>query len=322
VGKSEALLTLLRITFKIKVETMSEQHSKTRWHLLLGTLLEHLLTPLDLQVLLEVPVMSEPPKADVILRRRHTEEWTTEQKAFLPDGIRDTKAANVLLEFKYTESITTEAVQQILGYDWLYRQAQKLKPHELQCYLLSSKKPHRTTLTKFGYQATELSGVYYSKHCLIQRVSLLSLNELANTEHNVWMRCFASQPTEKKKAFQQLKVTDLRKINLQLYWFLNGLLKLYFQKRGLNEMRIELTPEDVTEVGKMWDNTLLQRLSVEQRLQGIDPEIILNHFDIAERLRGIEPEERLRGLEPEERLKGLSLKEIEAYLQKLKRTQS
>jgi hypothetical protein len=44
--------------------------SKTRWHRLLGRLLEELLAPLGISVFTEFPLMSEPPKTDILLLRK------------------------------------------------------------------------------------------------------------------------------------------------------------------------------------------------------------------------------------------------------------
>jgi len=202
---------------------MSDSNTKTRWHLLLGTLLEYLLPPVGIQVSIEPPVMSDPPKADIILLRRDTDDWTPEQKARLPDGIRDSQASHILLEFKYTESITTDALQQILGYEFFYRKAQNLKPEQLACFLISAKKPQTATLSKFDYQATKQQGVYQSSNLLLQKIPLISLNELPNNSHNAWLRCFASKYAEKRKAFQCIEPEEIGQTNLKLYWFVSGL---------------------------------------------------------------------------------------------------
>ncbi|MBI3959527.1 MAG: hypothetical protein HY328_12030 [Chloroflexi bacterium] len=65
------------------------------WHQLLGTLLELALTPVDIQVETEVQVMAEPPKADILLLRRKTPQWTDAQRALLPDGIRESSAGHI-----------------------------------------------------------------------------------------------------------------------------------------------------------------------------------------------------------------------------------
>lgn len=61
-----------------------------------------------------------------------------------------------------------------------------------------------------------------------------------------------------------------------------------------------LTPEQVTEMGKLFSRHILQHLPLE------------------ERLAGLKPEERLAGLKPEERLAGLSIEELERYVRQLK----
>ena len=67
-------------------------------HQLLGKVLEIVLTPVDITVESEVQVMSEPPKADLLLLRRNGRRWSEEQRKLLPDGIRDRQARHHLLE--------------------------------------------------------------------------------------------------------------------------------------------------------------------------------------------------------------------------------
>ncbi len=56
----------------------------------------------------------------------------------------------------------------------------------------------------------------------------------------------------------------------------------------------------------------LDRVPVEERLKGINPD---------DRLKGLKPEERLKGLPLEERLSGFSADEVEAYARKLREQQ-
>ena len=94
---------------------MSEASSESRqvrrphamrinWHQFLGKDFDLVFTPLGLEIVLEGLALSEPPRVDIVILRRHTSEWTPEQYAFLPDGIRQSKASNVLIEHKQTES--------------------------------------------------------------------------------------------------------------------------------------------------------------------------------------------------------------------------
>jgi len=78
-------------------------------------------------------------------------------------------------------------------------------------------------------------------------------------------------------------------------------------------MKIEVTPEDVIEIGKMLEGTPFERSMFRAKMREfMTPE---------ERLEGLTPEQRLKGLEPEERLKGLAPEAIEAYLEKIKHNQ-
>ncbi|MBF0101794.1 MAG: hypothetical protein HQK77_12895 [Desulfobacterales bacterium] len=87
---------------------MEEQKTEqTQWHELLAAVLEALLTPLGIQVLTEFPIMSSPPKADIVILRREGKAWSDAQKERLPDGIRQRSASHILIEFKYTESAGT-----------------------------------------------------------------------------------------------------------------------------------------------------------------------------------------------------------------------
>ena len=139
----------------------SEKHSaRALRHQLLGKLLEIVLTPVDIIVESELQVMSEPPKADVLLLRRHGKQWSEAQRKLLPDGIRDRQAHHHLLECKFSESLNEAALQQALSYDYFYRQTQQLRVAELQTYVVSAKTPQAALLDKYGYQAAEQPGVY------------------------------------------------------------------------------------------------------------------------------------------------------------------
>jgi hypothetical protein len=131
---------------------------KTSWHRLLARLLELVLSPFGIDVQPNVSVMTEPPEADILLLRRDTPQWTAVQRAHLPDGIRDSKASHILIEFKQTQSFNEEALTQAVGYDYFYKHAKELLHTEVQTVLLSARKPRSDTLTYLGYQATEYPG--------------------------------------------------------------------------------------------------------------------------------------------------------------------
>ncbi|MBF0227466.1 MAG: hypothetical protein HQK76_18630 [Desulfobacterales bacterium] len=107
-------------------------------------------------------------------------------------------------------------------------------------------------------------------------------------------------------------------LSKELQWIISGL-NYYLNKEGEDVMKIEITPEDVKNVGKEWINAILSGLKPEERLSGLKPEERLSGLKLEERLLGLKPEKRLFGLKPEERLSGLKLEDIEAYLEKIKK---
>ena len=53
---------------------MAKKKTRTRWHRLLGKLLEETLAPVGVTVQTEFPIMSNPPQADILLLRREKED--------------------------------------------------------------------------------------------------------------------------------------------------------------------------------------------------------------------------------------------------------
>lgn len=266
--------------------------SKTRWHRLLGALLEEILVPVGISVFTDFPIMSEPPESDILLLRKEGHIWSDRQKAFLPDGIRDSRASHILIEFKYTESVNENAVRQIMAYDYFYRSTQGLKKEEAESFLISAKTPQKNTLNQFGYAETDKPGVYKSSNTLLRAIPLISLNELTVEEYNVWFKCFASRKEEKKSAFALVIQRGLSLLTTKLEWMTDGLTLLF--EKGERAMTVEITPETVMELGKNLRTTLLSHLRPEE---------------IDKILSTLKPEKRLEGLKPEE---------IESYLVKIK----
>jgi hypothetical protein len=285
------------------------EKSKTRWHLMLGTMFEELLTPVGIKVYTDFPVMADRPMADILLLRKETPEWTPEQLARLSDGVRDCGADHILIEFKYTESVGVSAFRQAAGYDYFYNSSKQLTARQARTFLVSSKTVKRETLDKFSYFRTDKAGVLQSQNPMLEPISLLILNDLSKEPHNAYIKCFASLIREKEAAFGMLSNRKADPISAKLTHLLEGLMDIWFSKGGIF-MEQELTPEKVIERGKMLGDLYLKSLPPEERLKGLGPEEVLKNF---------KPEEVLKNFKPEERLKGLSAEEIEAYLRKLKK---
>ncbi len=277
------------------MENETTKH-ETRWHRLLGKLLEGLLTPVGISVYTEVPVMSDPPKADILLLTKETKgKWTPEQMERLPDGIREKKANHILLEFKHTESLSIDPRWQTGMYERLYKSSKGLKKKEARIFVISSKKPRKSTLEKFGYCTTDKKGVYSSVNVMLESIILISLNDLANTPHNAYIKCFASRKKERVTAFNIFHRMPPDSFSSAFKQFMAGLYGIWFT--GGDNMDLEITPEHVEEMGRIFGEHLLSSMPLEKKMKGIKPKEILSMYKPEEILSIFEPEELQRFLD-------------------------
>ena len=290
-----------------------EEHQTNQWHLWFAQFLEYLLSPVGIIVQSEVPVSG---KIDILLLQRENGQWTDEQLARLPDGVRDSQAARILMEFKYTESLNREIILQTLGYETFYKRNKELNDGDVQTFLVTAKHPQTDTRKKLGYQDTKQAGVYKHPQWPLSLVTLISLNKLSNKPHNMWVKCFATHHAQRKKAFEYLKKFGGQFMTKPFKWFIAGLWEYWFKLKG-EEMDITLTPKELSEMGKMW----LPILTAEERLAGLSAPERLTGLSAPERLAGLSAPEVLANFKPDERLAGLSASEIEAYLNQLKKSE-
>lgn len=270
-------IVLSRICYNGAMQNDSEQvidsAEKTRWHRLLGKLLELLLTPMGISVETEVLIMNEPPRADIILLRRNQPQWTLEQVQLLPDGIRDTTASRIIIEFKRTESITADILLKFSAYDLLYRQTHKLQADELAPFLISARKPRASTLQRLGFTVTEHQGVYQTDNILAGRIRLISLNELDEAPFNAFLKLFATHAKARSEAFTALRETGIISSATELSWFVGGLeQRLAPEDHETIIMSQELTAEYLIQVGREWQESLIKSMPVEMKLAGLRPE--------------------------------------------------
>lgn len=289
-----------------------QQPGRTQWHRLLGAMLEMLLTPVGITVQTEVQVISDPPKADVVLLRRKGARWTPSQLRLLCDGLCDSQASQQLLEFKYRESFNGVCLQQAVGYDYFYRQSQHVDAEAIQTSVISARTPRAAVLRQYGYVETETPGVYRSSYPLLDQVQVIVLNQLRLVEQNAFVQCFASRRSVRESAFARLQNMDWDVLGESLWEFVIGLHeRINVQGGNMAEVVAPegLTPERIMALGKKVRRSLLATLTPEERLAGLAPEERLAGLAPEERLAGLNPEERLAGLNPEDRLAGLAPEE-------------
>jgi hypothetical protein len=97
---------------------------------------------------------------------------------------------------------------------------------------------------------------------------------------------------------------------------------LYALATEEDEMSLELTPEQISEMGKMWGNVYLSGLGVEERLAGLSLKEVLPHFKLTDVVKQFSPAKVVEQFSPAERLAGLPPDVIEEYLSKQKRNKS
>ncbi len=124
-----------------------------RWHRLLGALLDAVLSPVGVRVETDIPVTAESPRADILLLRREQPHWNEAQRRRLADGLRDTEASHLLIEFKYTEGLSDSAFVQLLSYDYFYRRHRRLPREDVACFLVSATTPRGDLLTRMGFHS-------------------------------------------------------------------------------------------------------------------------------------------------------------------------
>lgn len=237
--------------------TVKSTVRRTLWHRFLGKEFELLLTPVEIEVITEVQVSSVPPLADILLLRRNTPTWTPAQLQFLPDGIRDSNASHILIEFKFRETSTEEAVRQAIGYDYFYQQGQQLQDQDLANFIICAQTPQADTLAVTSFHPTAQPVIYRHEAIAVRRITLLVLNELAPTLHNAFVQCFATNRRVRTAAFRRIKELGEQALSDELWHFLYGLQRQWQQKGGeMNNQRTdellfeeELTPEDLIESG-------------------------------------------------------------------------
>lgn len=284
---------------------MADDTARVQYHRLLGSGMRLSLAAVQVNVTTESSILSESPRVDILLLRRAGAAWTEAQRARLPDGIRDSSAAHILIEFKYTESVTEDGILQAAAYDLFYRQVQRLSRRQTLPVVLSAKTPQKSRLAKWGYEESQ-RGVFHTELPFVGRVMLLALNRLPAEPNNAIVKLFASLKQERDAGFTSLD-KDVFAESTELHAYVLGLSQTLKVKGELNMAEV-LTPEKVMEYGMRIRELIFETGTPEERLAGLG---------VRERLAGLTPEEILECLSPNQILAGLNYDERLALLRLL-----
>lgn len=259
---------------------MANDSVRVQYHRLLGSGMRLNLAAVKVLVSTESSILSESPRVDILLLRREGAAWTEAQRERLPDGIRDSTAGHILIEFKYTESVSEDGILQAAAYDLFYRQVQRLSKEDTLPVVLSAKTPQKSRLDKWGYEESQ-KGVFRTNLPFVGRVMLLALNSLPASSNNALVKLFASRQQERNAGFASLDSsvfadsTDLHAYVLGLSQTLNV--------EGETSMAEVLTPEKVLEYGKRIRELVFETGTPEERLAGLSPDEILTGLNSEER---------------------------------------
>ena len=252
------------------------QKKKAGVHRILGGIYEELLTPLDIIVNTDLPVMSLPPEADILLLRRKAGPWTKEQLKRIPDGIRRVKTQFVLIEFKYTESVNLQTVKQADQYEALYARSQKLKPNQISTFLVSSKTPRKSTLDRLEYVPTKINGVYQGTSLYNRNVSLILCNELDDTSYNAALKLFSGKKRQAIRAFRRLTENGFQNLPKRLQSLIAGSRRIFFKQGGNMIQLEEITVEEVEKIGRDFITDVLPLLSPDDIVETVGEEMVIN----------------------------------------------
>lgn len=277
---------------------MADDKARVQYHQLLGSGMRLSLAAVQVNVSTESSILSESPRVDILLLRREGTAWTAAQLARLPDGIRDSAAAHILVEFKYTESVTEDAILRAAAYDLFYRQVQKLSREQTLPAVLSAKTPQRSRLARWGFEESQ-RGVFRTRLPFVGRVMLLALNRLPANSNNAIVKLFASRKRERDAGFGSLDRHVFAE-SLELHAYVLGLSQTFNVKGELNMAEV-LTPEKVLEYGMRIRELIFESGTPEERLAGLSPDQVLEVLGPNEILAGLSPNEILAGLNSEER---------------------
>ena len=175
---------------------------------------------------------------------------------------------------------------------------------------LSAKETNKSTLHKFGYGPTDKTGVYQSKHPMLENITVILLNELSDQPYNAYFKFFANKKNAKRTAF---KVLLQQPLSSDLFHIIRDLWCQWFKKGGDRMDNYELTPEETAEMDQLW----LAKMPVKMRLAGLNTEEVMASFDPQQRLAGLDPQQRLAGLDPKEVLINMDLKKVKKILHEL-----
>ena len=128
-------------------------------------------------------------------------------------------------------------------------------------------------LNQYGYEASEMSGVYRSQQPLLDRVQVIVLNQLQFTPHNAFVQCFASQRRVYRNAFERIQEFGQEQLSDHLWELVAGLRNQRDRKESemtkvINKKEEVLTAEKLMQIGRETRKFVLATLPPKNYWQG------------------------------------------------------
>lgn len=147
---------------------------------------------------------SESPKIDILLRSRNGQKLTFLQRMLLPDGLRQSDAPHIIMNFAYQEEDNRRPFARTLVCGRYYCDFAQISADDLLLVLLFPEDPDHEILTEFGYQVTKHPGIYQSSLPLFRRQMVIVFGELRNALRNAPFKLFARSQDSRQSAYKTL----------------------------------------------------------------------------------------------------------------------
>ena len=276
------------------------------------------MAPLGVLVSTEHSIMTDSPRVDILIIKKKSGQWTPNQLKLIPDGIRESKAKYILLEFKYSQSLSDKTFQQALGYDYFFGETYHLYRNELQTFIISSKTPQAQILKDYGYRESKIQGVYKSDIRAFKHFPLLILNNLPLTYHNALIKAFASRKAQRDSAAKLLQDKQyLNIINKGVKNIIFYIFRYFFNKQKEDITMKKMTEEEAEKMARFIDVFVNTNLSLGEILSLHKPEDVMSHFKPEDVMSHFKPEDVIPQFNPKDIVSSLDkkqLKEVKQYI--------
>ena len=141
------------------------------------------------------------PKVDMLLTSQ-TGSLTPQQRAAMPDGLRQSSALQMILNFAYDD--TELPFLRTIACGVLRRREYKLTEKDLLLVVVYRADPDPELMADFGYEPTARPAIYRSSVDIFKGVMVMALGELSGALYNANFKVFARSQAARREAYNTL----------------------------------------------------------------------------------------------------------------------